>query len=324
MARKKNQLDALTEHPELPETAVTRMTEAQNAAVAQYDRAVALAGSLGYQGAVTVDALEGEIRFYQRRTVEAILETGKRLLVLKELTPHGEFIERVQELGFARSTAHRFMQAATKVSKCPTVGHLAKEMKSSKAFLELVTHDDDADLEKLAELDDIERLSASQVREKLRELQAEREATQKLLDVKNQQMDQLQKDLDLARYGKLPPDEARHTLSAGLAAAALGAEQTVAQNLKTAIAKLLAHCEEVNDRQGGISLAAGCVMQVQQAVNDVRTEFQLPEFADYVPHWLPRNDEDSIDAAAAPFVAADGDVNLADLAVAVDPKTFNA
>jgi len=57
------------------------------------------------------------------------------------------------------------------------------------------------------------------------------------------------------------------------------------------------------------------VLQVQQAINDIRTEFQLPEFADFVPRWLPRNDEGSIDAAAAPFVGADGDVNLADLAI---------
>ncbi len=54
-------------------------------------KAAALAQELGYVGALTVGTLEDEIRFYQRRTVEAILETGKRLLLLKEVTPHGEF-----------------------------------------------------------------------------------------------------------------------------------------------------------------------------------------------------------------------------------------
>ena len=88
------------------------------------DAAHAMAVQIGYQGAMTVGALEDEIRFYQRRTVEAILETGKRLLVLRELFPKGnsqigknaEFEMRVELLGFSKSTAYRFMQAATKTA----------------------------------------------------------------------------------------------------------------------------------------------------------------------------------------------------------------
>jgi len=197
MARKKNEV-VVTPQPELPEQVAARITESQNAAVEQYDRAVARADEIGYQGAVTVETLEVEIRFYQRRTVESILETGKRLLVLKELTPHGEFVERVEALGFSAPTAQRFMRAAAKTVKNVNLTLLASQVKSASAFLELVTHDDDADLEKLAELDDIDRLSASQVREKLRELQAEREATQKLIDGKNQKMDRLEAELQKA------------------------------------------------------------------------------------------------------------------------------
>jgi len=323
MARKKNEVTVI-EPSEFSEAVATRVTEAQNAAVEQYDRAVALADSLGYQGAVTVDTLEMEIRFYQRRSVEAILEVGKRLLVLKEITAHGEFIERVQTLGFARTTAFRFMQAAAKTSKCSKLEHLSKEVKSASAFLELVTHDDDADLEKLAELDDIERMSATQVRDRLRELQAEREAMEKVLDGKTKKIDKLEVDLELARYGKLPPDEARTDLSAKLAAAAQEAEQVVLQQLKTAITKLLAHCEEVGDRQGGISLAAGCVMQVQQALNDVRDEFELPAFQDYVPDWYAASKGEKVAATDRDAALAKGDVWLADLAEDVDPKTFNA
>jgi hypothetical protein len=75
-------------------------------------QAATLAQQLGYEGVLTVGTLEDEIRFYQRRTVEAILETGKRLLLLKEMTPHGEFAQRVEMLGFSDRTAQRFMQAA--------------------------------------------------------------------------------------------------------------------------------------------------------------------------------------------------------------------
>ena len=130
--------------------------------------AVAMAQQIGYQGAVTVGALEDEIRFYQRRTVEAILETGKRLLVLRELTQRGGFDDRLELLGFSRRTAYRFMQAATKTAKSANLALLSTQVKSSSAFLELVTHDDDV-LENLQEMDDIDRLSASQLRERLRQ-----------------------------------------------------------------------------------------------------------------------------------------------------------
>lgn len=63
--------------------AMALMNQERNAA------AQAIALQLGYEGSLAVGALEDEIRFYQRRTVESLLELGKRLLVLKELTPHG-------------------------------------------------------------------------------------------------------------------------------------------------------------------------------------------------------------------------------------------
>jgi len=310
MARKKNEVTVI-EPPEVSEQVVERISEAHNDVVAQYDRAVALAGKLGYEGAVTVDALEGEIRFYQRRTVEAILETGKRLLVLRELTPHGEFMERVQALGFARRTAQRFMQAAVKTSKCANLAHLSKEVKSASAFLELVTHDDDADLEKLAELDDIERMSASQVRDRLRELQAEREATQKVLDIKNQRIDQL--EAEKAGKSSMPPDEAERQLRVDFGVAADAAEHAIRHALHPAAAALFAHdAEHGKGSEHSAPLVAGYVMQLQQALNDLRTQFQLPAFQDYVPSWLP-----NLDAAGAAhgIHVANGNVNLADLAV---------
>ena len=130
-----------------------------------------LALQIGYDGALIVGALEDEIRFYQRRTVEACLELGKRLLVLRELTPHGEFEQRLDLLGFADRTARRFMQAAVKTAKSANLAVLSGQVKSMSAFLELVTYDDDV-LESLAELDDIDRMSTSQLRAYARELEA--------------------------------------------------------------------------------------------------------------------------------------------------------
>ena len=71
---------------EMLPAAVTGIESAQDALAVQAleasKNAKAIAVQVGYQGALTVGTLEDEIRFYQRRTVEAILETGKRLLIL--------------------------------------------------------------------------------------------------------------------------------------------------------------------------------------------------------------------------------------------------
>lgn len=169
-------------------------TQLAQLTLAANEKAQALAVELGYDGALSQGALEDEIRFYQQRTVECLLETGKRLLILKEMTLYGEFEQRVELLGFAGRTARRFMAAAQKAGKSATVAVLAGRSKNQKAFLELITHDDDV-IENLAELDDFDRMSASQLRAAARELTAESKAAEQLLADKNAANDKLKRQL---------------------------------------------------------------------------------------------------------------------------------
>lgn len=203
-----------------------RMQEAQNAAYElghlqadQASKAIAVAQQIGYEGTMTVGAIEDEIRFYQRRTVEAILETGKRLLVLKELAPHGEFKSRVELLGFSYPTAARFMLAAAKTSKSLKLRDLSSEVKNASAFLELITHDEDV-LEGLQEMDDFDRMSASQLRQAARELQADKRATEQLLESKNRKLDELSRKAKRFNVVVDLPEEfkAADALAAGLKA----------------------------------------------------------------------------------------------------------
>lgn len=179
---------------ELLPAASARIETAQNELAVleqqQAERVRGVALQIGYEGSLTVGALEDEIRFYQRRTVEAILETGKRLRVLKEMTPHGEFAKRVELLGFSYPTAARFMQAAEKTAKSLKLRDLSDQVKNGSAFLELVTHDDD-ELQALDRMDDVDRMSASQLRAKFRDLKAEKEAVEKVSASKNEQIDAL-------------------------------------------------------------------------------------------------------------------------------------
>ncbi len=235
------------------------------------DAAHAMAVQIGYQGAMTVGALEDEIRFYQRRTVEAILETGKRLLVLKELTAHGEFTQRVEMLGFHKLTAQRFMRAAVKTSKSVNLTLLSTQVKSASAFLELVTHDDDV-LENLAEMDDVEKMSASQLRAALRESRAEKNAVEGVVETKNKVIDRLY--LEQQRIQKLPSNTLLLDLQREATTIMNDALGAVRGQLRQALIAL-------NDvPEGAPSQAvfmAGLVGQITADLVALREEFQLPD-----------------------------------------------
>jgi hypothetical protein len=166
-----------------PRSPVETQNLASLPSIAEFS-AVKLAEELGYTEILTVGALEDGIRFYQQRTAEACLELGKRLLLLKELSAHGEFLDRVKLLGFSKQSASRFMSAAHKFTKMksPNVGLLAQTVGTQAKLLELLILDDD-DIEELAKgneangvtLDEIECMTATELRKALRKHKAEQE-----------------------------------------------------------------------------------------------------------------------------------------------------
>jgi hypothetical protein len=161
--------------------------------------AQALAEQLGYDGSLTVGALEDEIRFYQRRTAEACMEMGKRLLVLRELTPHGEFKQRVELLDIDYTMATRFMGAALKFGKVAT-SQLLSAANSQSKLLELAVLDD-AEIAALEAgesarnitLDDVDTMSVRELRAALREAKEDQVATERVLADKNAKIDALTK-----------------------------------------------------------------------------------------------------------------------------------
>lgn len=165
----------------------------------------ALAIQLGYQGSLTVGALEDEIRFYQQRTVEACMELGKRLLILKEMTPHGEFEKRIDILGFSSRMARKFMSAVLKFSNRNSNSVLIASKTQTK-LLELVVLDDD-DLDVIEQggsigevcLDTIETMSVRELKKALREAKATVESKDQDLKAKDQviqKKDQKANELD--------------------------------------------------------------------------------------------------------------------------------
>ena len=156
-----------------------------------------LALSLGYDGSLTVGALEDEIRFYQRRTVEACLELGKRLILLKEITPHGEFKQRIEMLNINERTAQRFISTALKFNKSDNLSVLKAAGNQAK-LLELLVLDDE-EITELSNggsvnditLDDIDRMTATELRKKLREKIADVEAKEQVIKTKDQEKNKI-------------------------------------------------------------------------------------------------------------------------------------
>lgn len=266
MSRKPAQTPTVidTTNPEAFEAAASSLNELAAINAQANEAAQAIALQVGYDGTLAVGALEDGIRFYQRRTVEAILETGKRLLVLKELTPHGEFEQRMEMLGFSSRTARRFMQAAAKTAKSAILADLSKQAKNGLAFLELVTHDDDT-LDDLSKLDDIDRMSASELRNVARSLRGDLDAKDKVLDDTQKRLTKLQVQSKKAIAADTDWPEALTPITDQIAAAGRSIAKAIS-DLETCRITLLATGQELEaDLQPKYEAALGHVVEVYEA-----------------------------------------------------------
>ena len=156
-----------------------------------------LAAQLGYEGSLALGSLEDEVRFYQQRTVESCMEIGKRLLLIKEQTPHGEFNKRIEMLNFTPRMAQKFMSAVLKFSKTNSNSLLQKAGNQTK-LLELVMLDDD-EIELIEQggsigdvsLDTIETMSVRELKKALRDAKADIDAKEQVIKTKDQKANEL-------------------------------------------------------------------------------------------------------------------------------------
>ncbi|KHS86782.1 DUF3102 domain-containing protein [Pectobacterium aroidearum] len=249
-----------------------------------------------------------EARFYMAQSAEAMLEAGKRLTILKECEPHGEFEIIVrEELGIPERTAQRLMQASIKFmnpqlqTKAPTLALLGK----SKLF-ELMTEDDES-LAELADggtvagltLDDVDRMSCRELRQALREARETNTAQQRVLTDKNQKIDDLTTKLDKkSRIQPPPPDQEAEKLRKEVSAIAYEAEAAITVRLHTAFSTLTTFTSD-NDVEPPYDFMAGLVCQIERALHHIRDVFDLeatptgserPTWLDAPEPVLPRTD----------------------------------
>ncbi|EAS5077728.1 DUF3102 domain-containing protein [Salmonella enterica] len=229
-----------------------------------------------------------EARFYMAQSAEAMLEAGKRLVILKENEAHGDFIEIVEsQLGLHERAAQRMMKASLKYmspkleSKATTLSLLGK----SKLF-ELMTEDDE-ELSELAKggtvagltLDDIDRMSVRELRKALRESKEDLAASRKLNAEKSQEINELKE----TQFRTVDPDSTIQKLIQDFS-------EAHEKSLRTFIGALPDFFQRLEDDYStrGVShmgLMAGLLHDIEREIASVRAQFDIPEFAEPDTSW---------------------------------------
>lgn len=249
-----------------------RETEARTRAVAQ---------QMGYQlpaDCADPDLIQRDIAANMRRSVEAVLQVGQGLCVLKEACQRGQFLPRLEALGVEPRLAQRLMQAAARFSNAAT-SPLLKAAGSQSKLLELLVLDDEQ-IEELEltgqtgelDLDDVARMSVKELRAALREAKAERQADATLLDKRNARIDKLERDL--GRIDRLKPDDKL----AHCQKLATEAQRHASAILLGELRQRFIAVDHAADERGTQTLfLAGLVGQLQSELAALREEFSLPD-----------------------------------------------
>ncbi|EGA3601758.1 DUF3102 domain-containing protein [Salmonella enterica] len=221
-----------------------------------------------------------EAKFYMSQSAEAMLEAGKRLVILKENEPHGDFTEIVtSQLGMAERTARLIMQAAMKYCspQLDTKRQALAVLGKTKLF-ELMTEDDE-ELAELTEggtvagmtLDDIDRMTSRELRKALRESKEDLAASRKLNAEKSQEINELKE----TQFRTIDPDGVIQKWIHDF-----GEEHE--KFLRTFISTVPFFFQKLEDdyNSRGVShmgLMAGLLHDIEREIASVRAQFDIPE-----------------------------------------------
>lgn len=231
-----------------------------------------------------------------RQTMEGMFELGRALIVLKEHTEHGRFMEIVKgQFGIGHAETARLI-SATKRFATPQMQKAApKLMDLGKSKLLELLVEEDVTLVGLAEgeevngltLDDVDRMTVRELRVALRESRETAEAKDKVIADKNKKVDELAEKLAKKQTGVREPkaEDVGSELAMQLSSLEVGIRSQVSR-LKDLFDQLNAHSEA-----HGISHQAKMVGTLNQIIldcNGIRESYALPMEApqDETPAWL--------------------------------------
>lgn len=226
---------------------------------------------------------ESVARSHLSRAGEELLMAGAALLVLKQHEGHGSFADSLRRIGVEPRLARRLMQVRLRLDKVPAASALIESAQSRSKMLELLVLDD-TELQELGEggsvagitLDDVERMTVTELRRSIREARQNEAAHSQLLADKNTKIDQLSTQLHTRQTTLAPAtsDEIGQALRKEVSAIAFETERSIRRQLAEGFEALAAHASAHDIPHHNFK--AGLLAQLQQAIYDLRTEFGLP------------------------------------------------
>ena len=231
-----------------------------------------------------------------RQTMEGMFELGRALIILKEHTEHGRFMEIVKsQFGIGHAETARLMSATQRFATPQMQKAAPKLMDLGKSKLLELLVEEDVTLVGLAEgeevngmtLDDVDRMTVRELRVALRESRETAEAKDKVIADKNKKVDELAEKLAKKQTGAKEPkaEDVGSDLLMMLSSLEVGIRSQVSR-LKELFDQLNAHREA-----HGINHTAKMVGTLNQIILDcetLRENYALPTEAptDDVPEWL--------------------------------------
>ena len=231
-----------------------------------------------------------------RQTMEGMFELGRALIILKEHTEHGRFMEIVKsQFGIGHAETARLMSATQRFATPQMQKAAPKLMDLGKSKLLELLVEEDVTLVGFAEgeevngmtLDDVDRMTVRELRVALRESRETAEAKDKVIADKNKKVDELAEKLAKKQTGAKEPkaEDVGSDLLMMLSSLEVSIRSQVSR-LKELFDQLNAHREA-----HGINHTAKMVGTLNQIILDcetLRENYALPTEAptDDVPEWL--------------------------------------
>jgi hypothetical protein len=180
------------------------------------EEALAIQKAFGLES-MDPNTLAEQVRVWVDHTSRSMFMIGAHLVALRAVTLAGEWLEQLRRIGIAPRAAQRFMTAAVKCVGTDGPRERVLQLERSKV-LELVTLDDEHldELERTGgmaqlqlDLDEISRMSVTQLRDRLREREQGLAAKDKLIAAKDAKLNSLAEQLERP-FRPGPDSEARN------------------------------------------------------------------------------------------------------------------
>jgi hypothetical protein len=243
-----------------------------------------------------------EARLYMAQSAEAMLEAGKRLIIIKENEPYKEFMHIVKEqLGLEPRIAQKMAQAALKYLS-PTLSATQKTFSGlGRSKLYELMFEDDEDLIELAEggtiagltLDEVDRMSVRELKAKLRDTEKSLKASRRLVNEKDQKINELSEKRLIDQHRPLG-DEGLRQLREEISLVGFDVKAMLMGRFREGLEKLSSHSGDILSHADYL---AGLLNDIEFEINVLRSDFALPHHAvsEVIPDWV-KDDSDAEDA----------------------------